>query len=120
MKLTWLLVAITPLFAEIRIYLKDLSVASEQFSTQNGGLFFFDGIQLQAKNIRYHKANQTLEADTDLLFLMNGQLFTASNLYIDLKSKTGWFEDLSTRIKTFYIYSKKVGLTPNSSLEFDY
>lgn len=120
MKLTWLLVAITPLFAEIRIYLKDLSVASEQFSTQNGGLFFFDGIQLQAKNIRYHKSNQTLEADTDLLFLMNGQLFTASNLYIDLKSKTGWFEDLSTRIKTFYIYSKKVGLTPNSSLEFDY
>ncbi|MBM3194694.1 MAG: hypothetical protein FJZ60_02910, partial [Chlamydiae bacterium] len=71
MKLICLLFAITPLFAEMRIYLKDLKVDHDQFSTENGGLFFFDEIQLQAKNIHYNRAQETLEADTDLIFLLN-------------------------------------------------
>jgi hypothetical protein len=118
-KLTWLLFAITPLFAEMRIYLKDLKVEHDQFSTENGGLFFFDEIQLQAKNIHYNRANETLEADTDLIFLLSNQLFAAKSLYIDLRTKTGWFEDLFTKVKILYIKSKKVNLTNTSSLDFD-
>ncbi|MFZ4773437.1 MAG: hypothetical protein ACOYK9_05550 [Chlamydiia bacterium] len=119
MKFAWFLLAITPLFAQVKIYLNDLKVVNGRFSTDQGGLFFSDQIQLQAQNIHYDQEKKTLEASDNLLFFLNGQVFVASRLYIDLESRTGWFEDLTTKIKTFYFSANQVGLDEKNCLNFD-
>ncbi len=119
MKLAWWLLAITPLFAQVKIYLNDLQVVNDRYETHNGGLFFSDQLSLQAQNISFDRENGILEASDALLFILNGQIFVANSLYIDLKNQTGFFEDLTCKINSLYIEAKKTGLDTTGAITFE-
>lgn len=119
MKIAWWLLAITPLFAQVKIYLNDLQVVNDRYETHNGGLFFSDQISLQAQNISFDRDRGILEANDQLLFILNGQIFVANRLFIDLKNQTGFFEDLTFKIRSLYIQAKKTGLNPEGTITFE-
>ena len=102
MKLAWWLLAITPLFAQVKIYLNDLQVVNDRYETHNGGLFFSNTLNLQAQNISFDQKKGVLEASENLLFILNGQIFVAKSLFIDLTTQTGYFEDLTFKINSLY------------------
>jgi hypothetical protein len=116
--LFWLL-AFLPLLGEVRIYLNDLHIKGERYETSSGGLVFTNTLDLQAKNITYDRNQGVLEASENLLFILNGEIFVAKTLFIDLKTETGWFEDLTYKIHSLYISSKKTGLDANKTINFE-
>jgi hypothetical protein len=118
-KLAWWLLAITPLFAQVKIYLNDLQVVNDRYETHNGGLFFSNTLNLQAQNISFDQKKGVLEASENLLFILNGQIFVAKSLFIDLTTQTGYFEDLTFKINSLYIQAKKTELDENKSITFE-
>ena len=105
--------------AKTRVYFNDLKVVNGVARTERGGLFFSDQLQLQADTISFDEKKKSLEASQNLLFILNGQVFSASYLYINLTEKVGWFEDLTTKINHFYFSTKRLKLDEEANLNFD-
>jgi hypothetical protein len=109
----------SPLFSQVQFYFNDLHYENKVASTNNGGIVFFEPLQLQAKHIRYDEKNKTLEAEHDLCFVLNGRLFVAQKLFIDVLHETGYFIELSSKICSLYIKSQNVFLDESKNICFE-